>query len=122
MTMHSSVAPDHNGGLQRYYLVLQACLGPAACAGFELGETAGHVFAYSRAEGVIYVLLKQEAGQLRAHRFSFVSTALALSDHFGKLVVPSQKSLRAVFADGKPPDRVAAYRFAVDDGRFAQAP
>ncbi|MRV70448.1 hypothetical protein GJ700_01760 [Duganella sp. FT92W] len=122
MSMHvdGSAGPREEGELQRYRHALQAALGLAASARFEVGEGAGHVFAYSRADGVIYVLLK--ARRHATARFSFVSTALALSGHLGKLVVPRQNSLRAVFADGAPPDMVTAYRFAVEDPGGVQAP
>jgi hypothetical protein len=64
--------------------------------------------------GLIYVMRQEDA-----RRFSFIGAALALSEHFGAPVVPSQNSLRAVFADGRPPDMVTAYRFVVTN---VQAP
>lgn len=113
-TAVAALAGDHFGWYRR---ALDAGIGEIESARFELDRAGTQVIAYSRSDSIVFALVARPCGgkQPKA-RFLFVGTALALSSHFGALVVPAQVGLHPVFTYPAPAATIQGYRFCIGGG------
>lgn len=100
-----------------YRLALDAGLGDAESARFDLGHAGTQVIAYNRTERLVITFALEPCDPTNnAQRFLFVGAALTLSSHFGTLVVPAQAGVRPLFSYTAPGATVHGYRFAISGG------
>ena len=75
------------------------------------------VIAYNRTERLVITFTHGSCESTKkAKRFLFVGAALALTSHFGTLVVPAQAGIRPLFSYSTSGATVHGYRFAVSSG------